>query len=86
VRDLILTEKAHTAFDTLAPSGAPRTALAAVIAELMDNRVPLVRSDDLSVTHGSTIMGRRVPGTDLVVYYVPAGEQVFVVNIRRHPA
>jgi hypothetical protein len=86
VRDLVLRERAHAAFDTLAPSGAPRKALAGVLAELMDERVPLVRFDDLAVIHGSTIVGRHVPGTDLVVYYVPAGEQVFVVNIRRHPA
>ena len=86
MRDLILMEKAHSAFDALAPSGAPRKALAGVIAELMDDGVPLVRPGDLSVLHGSAIMGRPVPGTDLVVCYVPGGEQVFVVNIRRHPA
>lgn len=86
MRALVLTDRAHGAFDTLAPSGAPRKALARVIAELMDDRVALVRSTDLSVTHGSTIVGRRVPGTDLVVCYVPAGDQVFVVNVLGHPA
>jgi hypothetical protein len=86
VRDLVLMTKARAAFDALAPSGASRRALAGVIAELADDRVPLVRPDDISLSHGPAIMGRRVPGTDLVVGYVPAGEHVFVVNIRRQPA
>jgi hypothetical protein len=70
------------AFKALAPEA--RRAVAAVVAELLDDRVPLVGKDDEVVLHGPNIIGRRVPGTDLVIGYVPAGEHVFVVNaIRR---
>jgi hypothetical protein len=58
-------------------------AVAAVIAELMDDRIPLVRPGDLTVDLGMQVMGRRVPGTGLVVCYVPGGDMVGVVNIRR---
>jgi hypothetical protein len=54
-----------------------------VIAELIDDTVPLVRPGDVAIVHGASIMGRRVPGTDLLVCYVPAGEDVFLVNVQR---
>ncbi len=73
----------RTAFGLL--GAAERAAVSALVAEFMDDAVPLVRAGDVSVTHGLPIMGRRAPGTDLIVCYVPAGDQVFVVNIRRLP-
>jgi hypothetical protein len=81
VRSYELTGNFRTAYGLLA--AAERVAVSAVVAELMDDHVPLVRPDDFSVLHGASIMGRGVPGTDLVVCYVPGGEQVFVVNLRR---
>lgn len=76
-----LTGTALPGFDGL--EAGERAAVAAVIAEMVDERVPLVRPDDRSVAHGSSIMGRVVPGTELVLCYIPAGPEFFVVNIRR---
>jgi hypothetical protein len=86
VRDLFLREKAYAAFDALAPHGAPRKAPAAVLAEMMDSDVPLVGPGDFPVACDAAIMGRGVPGTGLAVYYVPAGNDVFVVDIVRRSA
>ena len=61
-----------------------RRAVVDVIAEMLDEDVPLVRPGDFSVTRGPQIMARPVPGTDLAVHYVPAGVHVFVVDIVRH--
>jgi hypothetical protein len=81
VRVCELRPPARGAFQLLGP--AERKAVSAVIAEMMDERVPLVGPSDAAVTHGSSIMGRRVRGTSLVVYYVPAGDGFFVVNVIR---
>lgn len=63
-----------------------RRAVAAVIAEMMDEHVPRVGPKDVAVTRGSSqIMGRVVPDAGLEVHYVPAGNHVFVVDIARHP-
>jgi hypothetical protein len=59
---------------------------AAVIAEMMDETVPLVRPGDFSVTRGPQIMARHVPGTNLAVHYVPAGVHVFIVDVVHHSA
>jgi hypothetical protein len=81
VRRYELRSAARSGFHLL--DGAERAAVSAVIAGMMDERVPLVGAHDFAITHGSSIMGRAVPGTNLVVCYVPAGDEVFVVNIRR---
>jgi len=83
VRLVKLSANAYAAFNALAPEGAPRKALAAVLAEMMDERVPLVKEGDFATVHGASIMARPVPSTDLAVCYVPAGDDVFVVNIKR---
>jgi hypothetical protein len=49
----------------------------------MDERMPLVAPDDRAVTHGASVMGRPVPGTDLLVCYVPAGPDVHVITVVR---
>lgn len=72
---------ARSAFNLL--DGAQRAAVSTVIAEMMDEGVPLVGPGDFAIVHGSSIMGRAVSETDLVICYVPAGDDVFVVNIRR---
>lgn len=84
MRTYELTGAARDVLRTLGPDA--RRAVAAVIAELMDDHVPLVGPNDFSVTRGSQIMGRAVPGADLVVCYVPAGNHLFVVDITRRPA
>jgi hypothetical protein len=44
-----------------------------------------VRAEDCSVADGSSIMGRAVPGTDLILCFIPLGDEVFLVNVRRNP-
>jgi hypothetical protein len=84
VRDRELSPLAKAAWQRLDPREA--RAVAAVIAEMLDERVPLVRDGDFAAPHGASIVARPVEGTDLAVYYVPAGDVVFVVNIVRLPA
>jgi hypothetical protein len=78
-----LTKKGWAALDDVEPEKAP--AVIRTIASLLDPRVPLVRPEDRSVEHGSSIMGRPVPGTDLVLCFVPLGDELFLVNVRRNP-
>lgn len=83
MRVLHLRDVARDAIHALAPRGTPeRAAVMAVIRSLMDDRIPLVGPEDRSIVHGPFIMGRRVPGTALLVCYVPAGNEVFVVNVK----
>jgi hypothetical protein len=81
VRRYDLKRAARAAFALLTPTEA--TAVAMTIASMMDEEAPLVGPEDMSVAHGSSIMGRPVPGTGLVLCYVPAGAEFFVVNIVR---
>ena len=76
-----VTKKGWAALDAVPPENAG--AVIRTIASLLDPRVPLVRPDDRSVEHGSAIMGRLVPGTDLLVCFIPLGNEVFLVNVRR---
>lgn len=86
MRLLHLSKKAQNAGQLLAPRGTPeRAALARTLNELGDASIPLVGSGDREVVHGSSVMGRPVPGTALVVCYVPGGDDVFVVNVVREP-
>jgi hypothetical protein len=81
VRVCHLTKKGRAALDEVTPEDAP--AVIRTIASLLDPRVPLVRPEDLGVEHGSSIMARAVPGTGLVVCFIPLGDEVFLVNVRR---
>ena len=84
MRVLHLRDRARDAIHALAPRGSPdRPALMQVLRELMDERVPLVGPGDRALRHGSTIMGRPVPGSALLVCYVPAGDELFLVNVIR---
>jgi hypothetical protein len=84
VRAYVLTTKGRLALDAVRPEERP--AVARTFASLLDPRVPLVRpGQDVSITHGSAIMGRAVPGTKLVLCYVPFGEVFYLVNITRAP-
>lgn len=70
----------------LAPRGtAAYDGVVRVLRTLADESVSLVGPEDRAVPHGITIMGRPVPGTDLVVCYVPAGTDVSVVDLVRVP-
>jgi hypothetical protein len=82
VRVCHLTNRGWAALDDVPPEKAP--AVIRTIASLLDTRVPLVRPGDQSVEHGSSIMGRPVQGTDLVLCYVPLGNELFLVNVRRN--
>jgi hypothetical protein len=81
VRSYELKRAACQVLEDLTPDA--RAAVVDVIAEMMDDRVPLVGPKDFAVRHGPNIMGRAVPGTDLGVCYVPAGDHGFVVDIIR---
>jgi hypothetical protein len=76
-----LSAPAKAAAESLSPR--EREAVSAAINAMTDERVPLVGPEDRSVKHGSSIMGRAVPGTDLVICYIPTGPEFFVVNVRR---
>jgi hypothetical protein len=54
-----------------------------VLRDLTDDRVPLVGPDDRAITHGASVMGRPVPGTELLVCYIPAGPDVYVIGVVR---
>jgi hypothetical protein len=85
VRSYELMPDARRAFERVGPD--LRRAVVDVIAEMLDEDVPLVRPGDFSVTRGPQIMARPVRGTDLAVYYLPAGVHVFVVDVvRQAPA
>ena len=81
MRVCYVTKRGWAALDAVVPEQAP--AVIRAIATLLDPRVPLVRPDDLNAEHGSSIMGRLVPGTDLLVCFVPLGNELFLVNVRR---
>lgn len=70
--------------DLLAPAGtADASALARVLADLMEERLPLVGPGDRSMDLPPCVVGRPVPGTDLVLCYIPAGEDVFAIALVR---
>lgn len=77
-----MTKRGWAALDDVPPEKAP--AVIRTIASLLDPRVPLVRPNDQSIEHGSSIMGRRVAGTDLLLCFVPLGNEFFLVNVRRN--
>jgi hypothetical protein len=84
VRDHTLSAAARAAWETL--SDDDRRAVAAIIVGLKDERVPLVGAGDISIRVGPQGMGRPVPGTDLVVAYLPWGNRVDIVAlVRRAP-
>jgi hypothetical protein len=84
VRILDLRPGFHSAQPRLAPRGSPAwQAVRAILVELMDDRVPLVRADDQSIALPMAVLGRAVPGTDLLVVFMPAGDVVAVIDIRR---
>lgn len=76
-----VTKKGWAALDAVPPENAP--AVIRTIASLLDPREPLMRPDDLSVEHGALIMGRPVPGTDLLLCFIPLGNELFLVNVHR---
>ncbi|MFT3774906.1 MAG: hypothetical protein QM820_56890 [Minicystis sp.] len=84
MRVLHLKDTARDAIHALAPRGTDaRAAVMRVLRELMDERIPLVGPEDRSVVHGPFIMGRAVPGAQLIICYVPGRNEVFVVNLIR---
>ena len=83
MRSYTLNDAARTSLRALEP--APARRVIAIIVEMLDEDVPLVRETDFVVTRGPQIMARPVPGTDLAIHYVPAGVHVFVVDVVRHP-
>ena len=83
MRSYTLSDAARASLRALEPARGQR--VIAVIVEMLDEGVPLVRDTDFVVTRGPQIMARPVPGTDLAVQYVPAGVHVFVVDVVRHP-
>ena len=81
MRALHLSRKARDSYALL--GATEREAVEAILFSLMDERQPLVGPTDHAVTHGAAVMGRPVPGSDLVLCYVPAGPEVHVVGLAR---
>jgi hypothetical protein len=81
VRDVYLRDRALVAYDALAE--AEREALELALFRLMDEDIPLVGSDDRAVPYGPNVMGRPIPGTDLLVCYIPAGTALYVIDVVR---
>ena len=83
-RALVLRQGFRDAQPRLAPRGTPAwEAVRRVLNELMDERVPLMRDDDPRVELPHYVLGRVVPGTDLLVVYAPGLGEVFVITLRK---
>lgn len=52
----------------------------------MDARLPLPGPEDRAVDLPPSVVGRPVPGTNLVLCYIPAGNEVYVLAIMRSPS
>lgn len=84
MRALVLRRGFREALPRLAPRGSRAwEALRGVLRELTDERVSLVRPEDRSVTLPMAVIGRLVPGTDLLIVYVPGVDEVAVVALRK---
>lgn len=84
MRALVLRRGFREALPGLAPRGSRAwESLRDVLRELTDERVPLVRPDDRSVALPMAVIGRPVPGTDLLIVYVPGVDEVAVVALRK---
>jgi hypothetical protein len=82
LRVLNLRPRFHISKGRLAPRGTPEhDGVIDVLRNLADERVPLVGPGDHAVPHGPTLVGRAVPGTSLVICYIPAGDNVIVVDL-----
>lgn len=82
MRVLNLRPRFYISKDRFAPRSTPaHDGVIAVLRELSDERVPLVGQADFAVPHGPTLLGRPVLGTGLVVCYIPAGNDVIVVDL-----
>jgi hypothetical protein len=82
LRVLNLRPRFHISKGRLAPRGTPEhDSVIGVLRDLADRRVHLVGPSDYAVPHGPTLVGRPVPGTGLVVCYIPAGDDVIVVDL-----
>jgi hypothetical protein len=72
VRVPVLTKRFRAEIDRLAPHGSPeRAAVVVVVRSLVEASAPLPGPDDSLVHIPQSVIGRAVPGTDLVVTYRP---------------
>ena len=85
----ILTKRFRAEIDRLAPHGSPdRAAVIDVLRDLVE-RAPLPGPEDGPLEIPRSVVGRAVPGTDLVVAYrpgitfVPGIEEVAILSIQR---
>jgi len=83
VRALVLRPRFRREQLQLAPRGSVAwEGVARVLRELMEDRV-LSRPDDCLVELPYAVLGRRVPGTDLVVAYIPGVDEVYILALVR---
>jgi len=83
VRVLHLRPRFRSEQPALAPRGTPAwLAVARALRELSEDRV-LPGPSDEPVDLPPFVVGRAVPGTDLLVCYFPAGEEVYVLALHR---
>ena len=81
MRALILRPRFRREQPWLAPRGSVAwEALRRVLRELMEDR-ELPGTKDRLVELPHSVMGRLVPGTNLVVAYIPAVDEVYVIAL-----
>jgi hypothetical protein len=82
LRVLDLRRRFYQTKSQLAPPGTPtHLAVIRVLRELADERAPLPGPQDHAVDLPPSVVGRPVPGTDLVICYIPAGNEVYVIAV-----
>ncbi len=83
MRVLILRPRFRRELSWLAPRGSVAwEAVRRVLRELMSDQA-LPGPHDCSVELPHSVLGRRIPGTDLFVAYIPAVDEVYVVALIR---
>jgi hypothetical protein len=83
MRHLDLTVRFRRELRELPRGGREQEAVLSVPRELADLRAPLPHPDDRTIAIPQSVVGRAVPGTDLVVAYRPG--VTFVPGIEEVP-
>ena len=83
MRVLVLRPRFRREQSWLAPRGsAGWQAVRRVLRELIEDQA-LPSPDDRHVQLPHSVLGRPVPGTDLIVAYIPAVDEVYVIALLR---
>ena len=86
MRVLHLRRRFYASKRRFAPPGSPEgRAVVLVLRELGDEESVVPGPDDRGVDLPPAVLGRPVPGTNLVICYIPAALEVHVVELVRRP-